>query len=100
MPTPVNPAVIGGSGLYAMPGLTEMREYDIDTHFGKPSAPIVVGRLENRSIAFLARHGIGHHITPSEVNYRANIHALKSPGVETLKRNTHCSSKNISSKSP
>jgi 5'-methylthioadenosine phosphorylase len=55
MPTPVNPAVIGGSGLYAMPGLTEMREYDIDTHFGKPSAPIVVGRLENRSIAFLAR---------------------------------------------
>lgn len=84
MPTSAPLAVIGGSGLYSIPGLTEAREYDLDTPFGKPSAPIVVGQLEGRSIAFLARHGLGHHITPGEVNYRANILALKSLGVERI----------------
>jgi 5'-methylthioadenosine phosphorylase len=84
MLTPINLAIIGGSGLYTMPGLTETREYDSDTPFGKPSAPIVVGRLENQPIAFLARHGLGHHLAPSEVNYRANIYALKSLGVERI----------------
>jgi 5'-methylthioadenosine phosphorylase len=77
-------AVIGGSGLYAMPGLTNTQEIELDTPFGKPSAPVVVGELENRHIAFLARHGIGHHITPTEVNYRANIHALKQLSVERI----------------
>jgi 5'-methylthioadenosine phosphorylase len=77
-------AIIGGSGLYTMPGLTEARELDLDTPFGKPSAPIVVGTLEGQKIAFLARHGLGHHISPSEVNYRANIYALKSIGVERV----------------
>jgi 5'-methylthioadenosine phosphorylase len=77
-------AVIGGSGLYSMPGLTETREYDPATPFGKPSAPIIVGTLENRRVAFLARHGIGHHIMPGEVNSRANIYALKSLGVERI----------------
>lgn len=77
-------AVIGGSGLYHMPGLTNIREIIVETPFGKPSAPIIIGDLENRRIAFLARHGAGHHIMPGEVNYRANIHALKQLGVERV----------------
>jgi len=85
-------AVIGGSGLYAMSGLTETREYDIDTPFGRPSAPIVVGTLESQRVAFLARHGIGHHITPTEVNYRANIYALKSLGAERVVSISACGS--------
>ncbi len=76
--------IIGGSGLYSMPGLTETREYDLETPFGKPSAPIVVGTLEDRRVAFLARHGLGHHLMPGEVNSRANIYALKLLGVERL----------------
>jgi len=85
-------AIIGGSGLYSMPGLQDTREYDLNTPFGKPSAPIVVGTLENQRIAFLARHGIGHHITPSEVNYRANIYALKSLGTERIVSVSACGS--------
>ncbi len=77
-------AVIGGSGLYSMGGLQDTKEYDLETPFGKPSAPIVVGTLENKRVAFLARHGIGHHLMPSEVPYRANIYALKSLGVERI----------------
>jgi len=77
-------AIIGGSGLYNMPGLSDTVEYDIETPFGKPSAPIVTGLLEGRRVAFLARHGIGHHIMPGEVNYRANLYALKSLGVERV----------------
>ncbi len=85
-------AVIGGSGLYSMPGLAETRELDLDTPFGKPSAPIVVGMLEGQRIAFLARHGIGHHISPGEINYRANIYALKSLGVERVVSISACGS--------
>lgn len=88
----VSLAVIGGSGLYGMSGLQEPREHDLDTPFGKPSAPIVVGTLEDRRVAFLARHGIGHHITPSEVNYRANIYALKSLGVSQIVSVSACGS--------
>ncbi len=77
-------AFIGGSGLYSIPGLKKLEELEMDTPFGQPSAPIVVGELENKKIAFLARHGIGHHISPSEVNYRANIYALKSIGVQEI----------------
>jgi len=77
-------AVIGGSGLYNMPGLENPQELDVSTPFGKPSSPIIVGELEGRNIAFLARHGIGHHIMPSEVNYHANIYALKELGVERV----------------
>jgi 5'-methylthioadenosine phosphorylase len=76
--------IIGGSGLYSMTGLKDIREQIIDTPFGEPSAPIVTGVLEDMQVAFLARHGVGHHITPGEVNYRANIYALKSLGVERL----------------
>jgi 5'-methylthioadenosine phosphorylase len=75
-------AIIGGSGLYSMPGLKDITEQDFTTPFGKPSAPIVIGTLEGIEVAFLARHGIGHHISPTEVNYAANIYALKMLGVE------------------
>ncbi len=77
-------AIIGGSGLYQMSGLSNVEEHDITTPFGKPSAPIVTGVLNGRKLAFLARHGIGHRYSPSEVNYRANIFALKSIGVEQI----------------
>ena len=85
-------AVIGGSGIYAMSDLKNTQESDVDTPFGKPSAPIVVGTLEGEKIAFLARHGVGHHIMPSEVNYRANIYALKSLGVERIVSISACGS--------
>ena len=84
MPKNISLAVIGGSGLYTMPGLEDTEERIISTPFGEPSAPVMVGNLEGQPIAFLARHGIGHHLNPSEVNYRANIYALKSLGVEKL----------------
>jgi 5'-methylthioadenosine phosphorylase len=64
--------------------LTDTTEHYLETPFGKPSAPVVVGTLESRRVAFLARHGIGHHIMPSEVPYRANIFALKTLGVERI----------------
>ena len=76
--------IIGGSGLYAMPGLTEVREHAVHTPFGDPSDPLVVGLLEGRRVAFLARHGRGHRLLPSELNFRANIYALKSVGVEQI----------------
>ncbi len=85
-------AIIGGSGLYQMSGLIDVTEHIIDTPFGKTSAPIVVGTLEGIRVAFLARHGLGHHITPSEVPYRANIYALKSLGVERVISISACGS--------
>lgn len=85
-------AVIGGSGLYHMSGLQDISEYNPDTPFGKTSAPIVVGTLESQRIAFLARHGLGHHLTPTEVPYRANIYALKSLGVERIVSISACGS--------
>lgn len=84
--------VIGGSGLYQMNGLTQTETLDLDTPFGKPSAPIVTGVLSGKRVAFLARHGIGHHISPSEVNYRANIYALKQIGVSRLVSISACGS--------
>lgn len=85
-------AIIGGSGLYTMSGLEDTQEFDLATPFGKPSAPIVVGNLEGRKVAFLARHGVGHHITPSEINYRANIYALKALGAERVLSISACGS--------
>jgi 5'-methylthioadenosine phosphorylase len=84
--------VIGGSGLYSMDGLVETREYDLETPFGRPSAPIVVGTLEGKRVAFLARHGLGHSLTPTEVNYRANIFALKLLGVPRILSISACGS--------
>ncbi len=85
-------AIIGGSGLYHMNGLQDATEHNIDTPFGKPSAPIVIGTLEGMRVAFLARHGIGHHITPTEVPYRANIYALKLLGAERVISISACGS--------
>ncbi|MDP1715921.1 MAG: S-methyl-5'-thioadenosine phosphorylase [Anaerolineales bacterium] len=85
-------AVIGGSGLYQMSGLKNAETVDLDTPFGKPSAPITIGTLDGTRVAFLARHGIGHHITPTEVPYCANIYALKSLGVERVISVSACGS--------
>jgi 5'-methylthioadenosine phosphorylase len=76
--------VIGGSGLYSMSGLTDTRELGVKTPFGEPSDAFVVGSLEGKRVAFLARHGRGHRFTPSELNYRANIYAMKLLGVERI----------------
>jgi 5'-methylthioadenosine phosphorylase len=76
--------VIGGSGLYDIEGMTDVKEVEINTPFGKPSDKIVVGKLGGVGIAFLPRHGKGHRILPSEVPSRANIYALKSLGVEHI----------------
>ncbi len=76
--------VIGGSGLYDIEGMTDIEEVDINTPFGKPSQAILTGRLEGVGIAFLPRHGTGHHISPGELPSRANIYALKSLGVEQI----------------
>ena len=85
-------AVIGGSGLYEMPGLEDVHEHRLETPFGKPSAPVIVGTLEGLRVAFLARHGMGHHLTPGEVPYRANIFALKTLGVERIVSISACGS--------
>ncbi len=76
--------IIGGSGLYAMPGLTAVREERVETPFGDPSDAFVLGELEGRKVAFLARHGRGHRLLPSELNFRANIYAMKKLGVERI----------------
>lgn len=76
--------IIGGSGLYDMAELTDREERAITTPFGEPSAPLVLATLRGRRVAFLARHGQGHKFTPSEINYRANIFAMKSLGVEWI----------------
>jgi 5'-methylthioadenosine phosphorylase len=92
MPENLSLAIIGGSGLYSMTGLTDTIDNDLETPFGKPSAPIVVGTLEGKRVAFLARHGIGHHIMPSDVPYRANIYALKELGAARIVSINACGS--------
>ena len=76
--------IIGGSGLYAMPGLSNVREERLTTPFGDPSDALILGELEGRRVAFLARHGRGHTLLPSELNFRANIFAMKMLGVERI----------------
>jgi len=77
-------AVIGGSGLYEMEGLEHVRETRVSTPFGRPSDAVVLGTLSGRRVAFLSRHGRGHRISPSMINYRANVYALKSLGVTRI----------------
>lgn len=77
-------AIIGGSGLYALDEITVVAEHDIDTPFGKPSAPIFEGEAFGSKVLFLPRHGRNHEFLPSEVNFRANIYALKSLGARTV----------------
>jgi 5'-methylthioadenosine phosphorylase len=76
--------IIGGSGLYDMAGLTDVTEERVETPFGDPSEVFVLGTLEGRKVAFLARHGKGHRILPSELNFKANIYAMKSLGVTSI----------------
>jgi 5'-methylthioadenosine phosphorylase len=84
--------VIGGSGLYELEGLQSVERRTIETPFGPPSSPVVIGDLEGKTIAFLARHGIGHTISPAEVNYRANIYALRALGIERVVSVSACGS--------
>ncbi len=76
--------IIGGSGLYQMEGLTEIREIDVETPFGSPSDNFILGTLEGVRVAFLARHGRGHRILPGELPFRANIYGMKLLGVERI----------------
>src|SRR5215212_3200315 len=80
----VNIGIIGGSGLYQMPELENVRELPVDTPFGKPSDAFIVGELDGVKVAFLPRHGRGHKLTPSELPFRANIYAMKLLGVEYI----------------
>ena len=90
--SPIRIGVIGGSGLYHMDGLSDVEERSIATPFGDPSDAIVIGTLEGERVAFVARHGRGHRLMPTEVNYRANIFALKSLGVEQVISISACGS--------
>ena len=89
---PVKIGIIGGSGLYHIDGLTDIKETRIKTPFGDPSDAIITGSLQGRRVAFLPRHGRGHRILPTEVNSRANIYALKSLGVEHIVSVSACGS--------
>lgn len=82
--TQVSIGIIGGSGLYSMSGLSDTREIRVKTPFGDPSDVIVLGMLEGKRVGFLARHGRGHRILPSEINYQANIYAMKLLGAERI----------------
>ncbi|MDP6582128.1 MAG: S-methyl-5'-thioadenosine phosphorylase [Vicinamibacterales bacterium] len=82
--TDIRIGVIGGSGLYDMEALTDREEVRVSTPFGDPSSPYVVGTLNDRRVAFLARHGEGHRLMPSELNFRANIFGFKTLGVEWI----------------
>ena len=84
--------IIGGSGLYSMHDLVVAEERTLDTPFGAPSSPILLGQLRERPVAFLARHGIGHVLSPTEVNYRANLYALKMLGVKRVLSVSACGS--------
>jgi 5'-methylthioadenosine phosphorylase len=81
---PVRIGIIGGSGLYNMPGLENTRELRVKTPFGNPSDAFVVGTVDGKRVCFLARHARGHRFLPTEINYRANIHAMKQLGVERI----------------
>lgn len=85
-------AVIGGSGLYKFEDLQDIRTIDVHTPFGKTSSPITLGSINGKLVAFLARHGFGHTLSPSEVPYRANIYALKSLGVKRIISISACGS--------
>lgn len=76
--------IIGGSGLYQMPELTDVKEVEVDTPFGKPSDAFIIGTLEGQRVAFLPRHGRGHKLTPTELPFRANIYAMKLLGVDYI----------------
>ncbi len=89
---PVKIGILGGTGLYEMEGITGVREIVLETPFGPPSDPFIVGKLEGQPVAFLSRHGRGHRYLPSEINYRANIFGFKKLGVERIISVNSCGS--------
>ena len=84
--------IIGGSGLYNIEGIRNIKKVSLTTPFGKPSDKFIVGTLEGKDVVFLPRHGVGHRISPSEINYRANIYGMKKLGVERIISVTACGS--------
>ncbi len=84
--------IIGGSGIYQFSGLTDISPIDVETPFGAPSSSLITGTLAGKRVAFLARHGVGHFISPTEVNYRANIYAFKLLGIERIISISACGS--------
>jgi len=84
--------IIGGSGLYKIEGIKDVKEVEVKTPFGAPSDKFILGTLEGKEVAFLPRHGVGHRISPSEINYRANIYGMKKLGVERIISVTACGS--------
>ncbi|MCM8799367.1 MAG: S-methyl-5'-thioadenosine phosphorylase [Candidatus Omnitrophica bacterium] len=84
--------IIGGSGLYNIEGLKDVRKVSVSTPFGKPSDKLIIGKLEGKEVVFLPRHGVGHRISPSQINYRANIYAFKKLGVERIISVSACGS--------
>lgn len=84
--------IIGGSGLYNIEGIRSVRHISVNTPFGRPSDKLTTGLLEGKEVAFLPRHGVGHRIPPSDINYRANIFAMKKLGVERIISVTACGS--------
>lgn len=92
IPNNVKIGIIGGSGIYEMESLKNIKEYSINTPFGKPSDKIIVGEVKGKLVAFLPRHGRGHFISPTEVNSQANIYALKLLGVEFIFSISACGS--------
>lgn len=84
--------IIGGSGLYKIEGIKNVKKVAVTTPFGKPSDKFIIGRLGGKEVVFLPRHGVGHRISPSEINYRANIFGMKKLGVERIISVTACGS--------
>ena len=84
--------IIGGSGLYKIEGLKDIKQITITTPFGSPSDKFVLGTLEGKEVVFLPRHGIGHRLSPSQINYRANIYGMKKLGIERIISVTACGS--------
>ena len=84
--------IIGGSGLYKIEGMQIIKQVALKTPFGKPSDKFTIGKLEGKEVVFLPRHGVGHRISPSGINYRANIFAMKKLGVERIISVTACGS--------
>ena len=93
MPAKAKIGVIGGTGLYDIEGMAELETVNVETPFGSPSAGIGIGKLGGVGIAFLPRHGVGHHISPTGVPSRANIYAFKSLGVEHIISINSCGSR-------
>lgn len=84
--------IIGGSGLYKMEGIKDIEEVSVSTPFGEPSDKLITGKMADKEVVFLPRHGVGHRISPSKINYRANIYAMKKLGVERIISVTACGS--------